>query len=290
MTANKKSGWFWGCGLGCVTMVLIAVGMGILSARFVKQTTEGFDTAVETRSTLEERFGETSEFVPSADGTVPPARMEAFLAIRETTTPSRERLTATFSAIPMSEEAAEELESQGFAEKMSSVSKIVRSSMGLGAEMGNLFAARNQALLEQEMGLGEYTYIYALVYYSWLGHSPTEGPEDADEGAGSVDIASSMGSAFKDRVRKDLLQMLRNQLESLPADTESEPWREQLEGEIAALQGDRHRVPWQDALPPQIGAAFEPFRARLEATYSPATNAMELGRNRRTGRLSVTAD
>jgi len=205
--ADKKSGWFWGCGCGCLAMVLVVIGMGVVSARFFDQTIEGFDTAVETRSTLEERFGETSEFVPPSGGAVSPQRMQAFLAVREATTPARERLTATFAAIPMSEEAAQDLDSQGFTEKMSSVSKIVRSSIGLGAEMGALFAARNETLLEQEMGLGEYTYIYALTYYSWLGHSPMDGPETAVSGERSdpVRLDSTMGSAFMNRVRRDLL-------------------------------------------------------------------------------------
>ncbi|MEM7350689.1 MAG: hypothetical protein AAF657_07785 [Acidobacteriota bacterium] len=287
--AKKHSGWFWGCGLGCLAMTLIAVGLGVLGVRFAQQTTRGFDAAVETRTSLEERFGASSEYVPPPDGVVPKARIEAFLAIRDATAPARQHVEVTFAEIPMNPEAARELEAQGFVEQMRSVLRITRSSMSLGARLGRIFEARNQALLAQGMGLGEYTYIYALAYYSWLGHAPTDGPENA----GSADdsgFGPQMSSAFMGRVRKDLLQMLRNQLQSLPSDGSTGEQRAILQAEIEAMESDRRRIPWQGNMPPAIAVTFEPYRARLEASYSPVTNAFELGRNRRQGRFSVQAE
>ena len=43
----------------------------------------------------------------------------------------------------------------------------------VGRDFGDYVAARNEALLAQGMGLGEYTWIYALTYHVWLGHAPT---------------------------------------------------------------------------------------------------------------------
>ncbi len=277
----QLNAWILGCGLGCGLILFIAVGLGLLGARLTRQTTRGFETAIETRKGLEERFGPTDAYVPPAGG-LAPDRMEAFLAVREDTAPARDDLAAAWAKLPLSEEAAKELESQDFGDKMRSVFEITRSGIGLGAEMGELYEARNQALADAGIGLGEYTYIYVLAYYSWLGHSPTDGP-DSGTGGGET----RMGDTFFGRVRKDLLQMLRNGLDAAEA---GDGWRQTLEQEIAALEADRRRLPWQDGLPEQVAASFEPFRQRLEASYNPATNAFELGRSRKRGRFSITAD
>jgi hypothetical protein len=35
-------------------------------------------------------------------------------------------------------------------------------------------------------------------------------------------------------------------------------------------------MPWEDGLPEAFAVGLEPYRDRLEATYSPATNQFEL--------------
>ncbi len=137
------------------------------------------------------------------------------------------------------------------------------------------------------VGLGECTDICGLAYYAWLGHSPAEGPESAG-GEDEAEFGPRMGNASSGRIRGDLLQMLRNQLAALPDDAD-EAWRETLAGEIEAVEADSRRLPWQDGLPAQVAASFEPYRDALETSYSPVTNAFELGRNRKRG-LSFTAD
>ncbi len=285
--SEKKTNWLLGCGIGCAVLVILSIGLGLLGARFVRRTTAGFEAAIETRQDLEQRFGEARSFVPAPDGSVAPERMTAFLAVREASAPAREQLAAAWANIPLSPSAARELESQGFVEKMKSVVEITRSGIGLGAEMGKLYEARNRAMADAGIGLGEYTYVYALAYYAWLGHSPAEGPESAG-GEDEAEFGPRMGNSSIGRIRGDLLQMLRNQLESLP-EGEDETWRETLAAEIQAVEGDSRRLPWQDGLPPQIAASFEPYREALEASYSPVTNAFELGRNRKRG-MSFTAD
>ncbi len=286
--SDKQTNWLLGCGIGCAVVVVLSLGIALLGVRFVRQTTSGFEAAVETRKELEQRHGKADSFVPAADGSVAPERMAAFLAVREASAPARERLAEAWANIPLSPAAARELESQGFAEKMKSVFEITRSGIGLGAEMGELYEARNRAMAEAGIGFGEYTYIYALAYYSWLGHSPAEGPESAG-GEDEAAFGPRMGNVFIARIRGDLLQILRNQMASLP-DGADEQWRATLAGEIEAVEGDSRRLPWQDGLPPQVAASFEPYRDALEASYSPVTNAFELGRNRKRGRMSFTAD
>ena len=282
-STGRQNAWILGCGLGCAAVVVVIVGLGFLGARFASQTTAGFETAIEAREDLEQRFGPTDSYVPPADGTLEPARLEAFLAVREASAPARERLARAWSNIPLSQEAAQELENQDFAEQMRSVLRITRSGIGLAAEMGELYEARNLAMADAGIGLGEYTYIYVLAYYSWLGHSPLDGPDSAFDDDGE----SRMGDTFFGRARRELLQMLRNGLDEATAD---DGWRQVLEEEIAAMEADRQRLPWQDGLPEPVAAAFEPYRERLETSYNPVTNAFELGRSQKQGRFTITAD
>lgn len=276
----KKSSQYWivGCASGCGLVVLAVAALFAGGALFVKKSMKGFNEAIETRKTLDEKYGATAEFTPWPDGAVPPERMEAFLAVRDATAPARQKVVETFAALPASAEAAEELDSKPFFEKMRAVLDIAGSSMGLGVEMGELFEARNRALLAHDMGLGEYTYIYVTAYYLFLGHPMN------DRGKGLP-----MPNTAAKRLPRELLAMLKSQLAALP-DTAGAPWRSRLADEVAALERDGGRLPWQDGLPAAISASMEPYRERLEATYVPEANPLELARNRRRGMGSIEAE
>ena len=45
---------------------------------------------------------------------------------------------------------------------------------------------------------------------------------------------------------------------------------------LKALEANPARIPWEDGLPEEFAVGLEPYRERLEATYSPATNPFEL--------------
>jgi len=284
-----------GCGLGCGGLLLLVIALVISSTLWVRGTMEGFDSAIEARQVIDERFGGMREFTPLPDGAVPAARMELFLTVRETTMPARERIAQAFGAIPMTEDAARELEAAPFAEKMGQVLGITKSAFGLVGALGEFYEARNAALLNTGMGMGEYTYVYSVAYHAWLGHSPDEGPGANARPArgrrhdGPDDIGGALAAETLPKVRDALRSMLRNQLAGLD-DAADDAWRQALADEIEALEDDRERTPWAGSLPPAIAASFEPYRDRLIATYSEATNPLELARNKKQGRWSVTMD
>jgi hypothetical protein len=289
--------WLIGCGLGCGAILLVIVGLGVASTLFVRDTVEGFNEAVETRAQLDEQFGAVDEFTPAPDGAIAADRLETFLAIREATSPARDAIVAAFAEIPMSEEQARELESAPFFEKMRSIFGIVGSAAGLGGDLGDFFDARNRAMLDAGMGMGEYTYIYVVAYYSWLGHSPDDAPENAQVGtdSGSVTIRrddaipTGLGGISSHRIRRDVIAILRSQLDALGEDADP-AWRERLTDEIDTLEENAGRVPWRGEVPDSIAASLEPFRDRLEAAYDPMTNSFELLRNKRRGRFSIQAE
>jgi hypothetical protein len=200
------------------------------------------------------------------------------VAVREEVGADRARVEAAMAALP-----PPELDEQG--------AVVGRIRVGLAAlgdlidEIGTYLQARNQVLLERGMSLGEYVYIYTLVYHSWLGHGPGEAPEIRQEPGGvRVGVFDDEGGLFTEpavrrRYRRYVLAMTSAQIASLGPEAEAgdeESWRALLEREIQRLEVDPGRVLWQDGLPPSIETSLRPFRGRLEATYSASTNRIEL--------------
>ena len=284
-----------GCGIGCGAIFLLVLLSFASGAFWVRNTLRGFQDAVDLRTSLEEHHGRVDEFVPPTDGSISPVSMEAFLSVRESLRDARLSIAEIFGNFPMSEAEARQLEEQPLLQKMRSVFRIGGSAFRLAGTFGNFYAVRNQALLDHDLGMGEYTYIYVLGYYSWLGHSPNDGPLNAPAQPDGIEPRRRDGPRFVlgmgDRIRRNIIQILRNQLETLEGgapDTES--WRAMLAAEIERLEDEADRLPWADGLPKAIAASLEPYRGRLEVTYSPATNPFELAQNRRQGRFSIRAE
>jgi len=263
--AKKKiSSWLVGCGIGCAVLVVLCLcflGGGIY---YINRLAGGVDQAIETRAVLNERFGDPVDYVPPADGAVPAGRMETFLAVRRSLQPLCEKFDATFGAMGALDEKQQVTAGELFG--------ALKSVMGSVPVISEFFRARNQALLDAEMGLGEYTYLYVLVY-----HASSEAP--------------SPGTRLSTRVRIDFLGYLQAQAEAagsleIPGGT---TFRSDLEREIAALEEDRGRVPWQDGLPETIAASLRPFRGSLDDLACPAAEELALSVSTRT-RLGVQAD
>jgi hypothetical protein len=150
-------------------------------------------------------------------------------------------------------------------------------------------AARGEALLEAGMGSGEYLYIYSVAYYSWLRKSPADGPafplvgDDGDGGQGhrggrdEFDVREGRREVVLRRLNERLLPMLRRQLAAVDAGPPArEGWREALAAEVSALESDPFRIPWRDGVPEPLATSLEPFRRRLESSYSALCNPLEV--------------
>ncbi len=297
--------WLWGCGIGCGAVVVVVIILIAALTMYVGRSVKGFDDAADSRKTLEERFGPDTEFVPWADGSIPSERVEAFLTVRDATASSREGIERFFASIPMTEEQIEELDPKGVFEALRFAARITGDSFGLIGDMKDLLKDRNQAMLGVEMGLGEYTYVYVMAYYSFLGHSQADGPVGMQPGgAMTITIPSTAEDEVSDepgprygrwperRIRRTVVGIMRNQLDAASAVDPDGPggeWPRALAAEIEAMEEDRRRPPWADGPPLVLAASLEPYRERLEVTYNPTANPFELLRVVRRG-WSITTD
>lgn len=263
-----------GCTIGCFAVLLVAGVLGWVGYRWTRGTIEKADQAAADERQLEERFGEVRDFRPPLDDGFSEERFEVFLSIRDQLTPAREDLAETVAGFAPAGDGNEP--ATGW--------RTAGAGVRLAPRVLELGGARNRALLDNGMGLGEYMWYYSLAYYAFLGRPPAESKLhrylEERRAAGSTMHVSIGGDLEPDGVawrrHRDLLAMLRNLSEDLAPDPDANPWRETVDAEVVAVAADPERVPWQDGLPEDLAERLEPYRTRLEAAYSPATNIFEL--------------
>jgi hypothetical protein len=263
-----------GCGVGCLLATVVLVGVGWMGYRWARMAAEAVEAAGRTENQLEEQYGKVRSFHPPADVWVPVDRMEAFVEVRDALAPQRAALAEAIGAL-----AATDGEGG-----MVGGLRAARAGVRMAPSTLQFVSARNQALLDVGMGLGEYTWYYWLTYFAWLGHSANDSllhelMEERDDSHGGVEMHFGAGmepERITWRLRRDIRAMLRTLETEIASDPERSSLLELVSSELALLESDQTRVPWQDGLPEALASGLEPYRSRLEESYSPAANPFEL--------------
>ena len=283
--SSTASKWLIGCGIGCGVVILLLVFAGVGGYFFVKNIVSGFEETEAIADDLTERYGEIKDFCPDPGGAIKTERLEAFLSVRNSMEPVKEKLENSINIL-----SDEERESQFKEEPSPGVLTKIKTGFGIIPLIAEFYSRRNQALLDAEMGLGEYYFIYVVSYYSWLGKSPGDGLEyhlvDEDDEKRDVYWRRRRSENLDDRqddvlkqLHRQILPMLKNQeakLTRIDVSPIRDPWRETLAAEIEAMEADRFRLLWQDGLPDVLEASLKAFRGRLDASYSKMLNALEM--------------
>jgi len=255
--SGKATRWLKGC--GCTLAVLLVVGTLILiggSAFMMKP----FREAIEVRESLDQEYGAQSDYTPPTDGIVHPEQMERFLDVRRELMPMCDRFEDVYDSL----QAVEQFDGQDDpprGEILKAVFETARGAFDLAPALGEFIQARNNALVDHGIGLGEYTYIYSLAYGDRLVSVHEDGEVIRMEVNGSR------------RLLELLEEMLRRQRDA--AETGS-PWAGTLEDELRRLDGTVPDVPWSQGLPTAMEASLTPYRIELEQNYCPHTLNVEL--------------
>lgn len=259
MINSRTKTWLTGCSIGCGAVILLGILASVGGSIFIMRP---FKDAIATRETLEERHGEQADYTPLPDGAITADRLEAFLTVRSAIM----ELCDDFAESSRQFQRMEEMEDDTpKTEVFVDIMKLMKEIFGMVPRLGKFFEARNSTLFAVDMGLGEYTYIYVMVY--------------RDRAVpGGVDKSPVFGDdAVNSRIHAALRQMLRNQLAG--ADEQNGT----LTAEIARLEAEPERLPWQDGLPPALAASIAPFRERLDAAFCVETMGLELNKNQQRG-------
>lgn len=282
--ASTTQKWLTGCGIGCGVIVLIIAGLGAWGFFTVRSLKDRADTLETRAAAIDSLYGKPEAFTPDPSGVIPAGRMEDFLEVQETLAEPRARLRDDILALDGKGEGG--------------VLGKIRGAKDIVPAIFDFIDARNAALLDVEMGLGELHHVQALAWFGLLGKDPGDGPGFAlnsgdDESDTHVVIRREYGEDKAEQARRDRARTVRrmvneletkilaNQLAALEADgvlaARAPGWRDSLAAEIDALRRDKSRLPWQDGLPDRIADSLAPYRELLEESYEPMTMMVEIG-------------
>ena len=252
--AKQTARWIkWGA-IGCVGVVLTFVATLVTTTLL---TGLGYKRAVEARTVLDQRFETQDDFTPSA--TIAPDRMECFLEVRRSLQP-------LCAAVSKHQELFARLAGSGpqqdrsFAAALRDGRQALSIPFLVGRDFGDYIARRNKVLLANEMGLGEYTWIYVTAYHAWLGHPPAKLFGTADR-----------PDVFERRVNRQVREMVTRHVAG-GSPTDEEAWWAEAE----ALAADPGRIAFEDGVPPALEASLRPYREEVRDLHCPAAGGLEV--------------
>ena len=248
---------------GCLVISLTIVFIVTSGIFFL---TTGIRDAKRVEQSLIDRFGWANQYTPSPDGSISPQRIEAFIRIREALQPDCADYQAVLTSITLLEQLETDQESST-SDAASAGLQGLKSAFSAGPRMVKFSTKRNQVLLNEDMGIGEYLYIYLTSY----------GEQLAKE---SVSAFSSMEEAYvSERARREFVQILSNQQLALQASGLQSTYPgldSDLDTEIKALKDGSHSAPWPNG---PIGKAREslvPYQSQIDGLFCSGIVKIEL--------------
>jgi hypothetical protein len=255
---ERRRTWIKGCFIGCGSFAAI-IGLALLAVTL--RTCAPLSSANRARSELDERFGPPASYRPTPDGVIPEERLRVFLGVRDELREPCERFEAMWTKMQRVENLDEQMAS---GREVASTTKGMASvSMGIAPFLGEFFDQRNNALLDAGMGLGEYSYIFVVVYRDQL-HDESIHDELFFEGGLSPEVLATLRSVIANQ---------RDASADVPPS---------LEQEIRSMAENLERLPWAEGLPDTLATSLAPYRERLDESYCGGTAgiAMDQGSGR----------
>jgi hypothetical protein len=248
---------------GCLLMALALV---FIIASGVYFSTAGIRDAKRLEQTLIDRYDWANNYTPLLDGAIPRQRVEKFIRVRQAVQTQCLDYQAVLKSIANLDKVESNQDTTA-SEAASTGMEGFKSAFSAGPKMIKFSNTRNQALVDEKMGIGEYIYIYLTVY----------GQQLASESASPY---SGMEEAYlSPRARKEFIQILNNQLAALEASGQQASHTDladRLRQEIEALETGSQSSPWPNG---PIGAAREslaPYQQDLAELYCSGVVKIEL--------------
>lgn len=248
-----------GCLLGIGTVVFLLVSGIYFALEPVRETKR-------LEQVLIEKFGPARQFTPALDGAVPSHRIKAFIRVRESVQPNCVEYQAVLDSV-INLESLETDEALSGDEKVSQGLSGFKSLIGAPPKMVKFIDTRNGSLLAEEMGLGEYIYLYLAAYGSQLAAESTGKYSQMEE------------ASISRRSRKEFLQILENQLSAVKAmqgDASTTNVIAELQRELNAFEEGSHSSPWPDGPGGLTGESLNPYEQQLSELYCSGIVRVEL--------------
>jgi len=151
-------------------------------------------------------------------------------------------------------------ENRSAADTLKDARQLLSTPFLIGRDLGDYVSKRNEVLLANEMGLGEYTWIYVITYHAWLGRPRARLFATADR-----------PGIYDQRVDRQIGEMVARHV-ARGATVDRDEWQ----AEADAFATDPTRIVFHDGLPPALAASLEPYRQEMVALDCPAAGELEV--------------
>jgi len=251
----RHPGWLKIGGTGCAAVLGFVV---VAVAAILTVTFRGYQREAAALGDIDARFGAHDSYRLPSDGAVPADRLARFIAVRRALMPRCAEITewtGAFRSVGTAAASDAPDVARVFRQAGDAITRVPRLGIIFGAYLND----RNQALLGQGMGIGEYSWCYVVGYLAFLRQPPMR-----------LLAASSQAKVLDDRVYPETANVIARHIEA--TGLTGGPWVE----ELARLRANRARVPFADGLPPELVRSLEPSRAALAAAACPAATELDL--------------
>jgi hypothetical protein len=153
--------WKRGLGIGCLIVALVVVAILGVGTWYAGRINEEYKEVRDSEKALLAATEKEEEFRPPVGGIPGPDRIEVFLKVREELAPWCRTMASA------SGQFADDRERQR-AGGVKNLLRVVNTGSDLMPVYAGFWVARNEVLLNHGMGPGEYSYIFRLVYLTWL--------------------------------------------------------------------------------------------------------------------------
>ena len=243
-----------------IATVVFLLGAGIYFVLIPVQESKRLEQS------LVDRFDWPEKYTPPTAGLIPPERVEAFIRVREAVQTNCAIFQGILDDI-ISLEAVEADQEMSVAEKTSKGLGSFKSMFNAAPAFLEFMDARNIALLEEEMGLGEYLYLYLATYGPQLAREPDSPYAEMEE------------AYISQRTRHEFALILGNQLTALETSSQRASQQEllaDLRTQIERLERPSKSSPWPNGPVGMLGETLAPYREQLEKLYCSGIVKTEL--------------
>jgi hypothetical protein len=272
-----------GLGIGCGSLVVAFLIIAGSITFWATNTGRDFKTVIKAEKELNKEYGVLGAYVPPDHGLPSQERIATFLKVRQS-------MVEYHAGMGMALEEYITLKEANSGGGFVNTIKAVRAGSQLGPAYALFWLARNEKLMENGMGAGEYAYIYCLAYYGFLGIDPGDGVTGLDELTSSdsmVKIEINVSDAGKElspteKARQRTSSMMGAFLEKIefPPGEKLTPelvvWQQDLAAEISRLENDTFLIPFQVNGQDTLAGIFAQHRVELEKVYTSRVNPLEL--------------
>lgn len=253
-----------GCGVAVALVVAILIAGGMFAASWFRKQFPEADQLEKRRAELVEKYGRPSAYVPPLTGIPEAARLETFVALRESLVTRRAEAVVRLATFVRETKRGRPAE-RGFITKVVDAVGMTQGGASMLTGMLDYMGRRTRMQVDTGMGEGEYDYLYALTTFAYLQWDPLAATMDSIVGRDLREEIAGQRFEQLSLFEQQLGNLQRALEEKTPRTPGEEALLDALCAELPAAR-EQNVFPFAGKLPAPIASALVPYETRLRAT------------------------